>query len=155
VIYSFDTCSLVEPWQRNLPPDILPSLWSDLLPRLVQDGHLHATEEVKVELERQEDDLLEWVEQQAGLFVEVDEAVQVAVSEILASHPKLVSARSMRSGADPFVIALARVEDCAVVTEENPRSVVNPKIPDVCAAYGVRCIKMVDLIREQGWSFRH
>lgn len=90
----------------------------------------------------------------AGLFVEVDEPVQAAVTQILAAYPKLIDANTGRSGADPFVIALAQTNGCTVVTEEKPRSIINPKIPDVCAALGVQCINMLAFIREQGWRFR-
>jgi hypothetical protein len=46
------------------------------------------------------------------------------------------------------------ISGSTVVTEEKPRSLVNPKIPDVCGALGVRCINMLELIREQGWIYR-
>lgn len=81
------------------------------------------------------------------------DAVQQAVTAILAAYPNLINPHSGRSGADPFVIALADVNGCAVVTEERPRSWINPKIPDVCAALGVRCINFLEVIREQGWTF--
>jgi hypothetical protein len=154
MIYSFDTSSLVEPWRRAYPPDVFPSLWDDHLPALVASSELRATLEVRMELERQDDDLLAWAVQQDGMFLEVDEGVQAAVTEILAAYPNLINPNSGRSGADPFVIALARVNGCAVVTEERPRSLINPKIPDVCAALGIRCINILDVIREQGWSYR-
>jgi hypothetical protein len=41
-----------------------------------------------------------------------------------------------------------------VVTEEKARSVINPKIPDVCSSLGVTCINMLAVIREQGWRYR-
>lgn len=152
--YSLDTSSFVEPWRRAYPPDVLPSLWEEHLPSLVLAGDLRATQEVRVELERQDDELLAWAVQHEGLFLEVDEPVQRAVSQILAAHLKLVNPHTGRSGADPFVIALAQVSGGTVVTEEKPRSLVNPKIPDVCGALGVRCINMLELIREQGWIYR-
>jgi hypothetical protein len=108
---------------------------------------------VRVELERQDDELLAWTVQHVELFIEVDDAVQVAVTEILGTYPNLINPNTGRSGADPFVIALARHNGCAVVTEEKPRSVANPKIPDVCAAFSVPCINMIQLIREQGWTY--
>jgi len=88
------------------------------------------------------------------LFVEVDQQIQAAVTSILAAYPKLVDVKSGGSGADPFVIALAQVNGWTVMTEERPRSMINPKIPDVCGALNIRCISTLGLIREQGWSYR-
>lgn len=151
--YSLDTSSLVEPWNRSYPPDIFPSFWNEHLPELIGSADLRATQEVRVELERQDDELLAWAAAQEGLFVEVDEPLQLSVTEILANHSKLINPNTGRSGADPFVIALARLNNCVVVSEERPRSLVNPRIPDVCAALGVGCINMIQLIRDQGWSY--
>jgi hypothetical protein len=154
VRYSLDTSSLVESWRRYYPPDVFPSLWQEHLPTLVASGDLRATEEVRTELERQDDELLEWAAAQAGLFIEVDEQVQRGVRDILVTYANLVDANRGRSGADPFVIALAQVNACSVVTEEKPRSLLHPKIPDVCAGLGIACVNMLALIREQGWRYR-
>jgi len=155
VIYSIDTCSLIEPWRKDLPRDVLPSLWEEHLPSIIQSGRLRATMEVRHEIERQDDELLEWVKPYADdLFVEINGETEQAAVEILRTHPKLIDPRSFRSGADPFVIALALSgEQCVVVTEENPKSQVNPKIPDVCSSYGIECIRLIDLIRREGWRF--
>lgn len=152
--YSFDTSSLVEPWRRTYPPDVFPSLWEQHLPALVNNGHLRSAEEVHVELQRQDDELLEWTTLHLDMFIEVDEAVQLSVAAILAQYPNLIDVNTGRSGADPFVIALAQTSGCAVVTEEKPRSLINPKIPDVCAALGIPCMNMLQVIRDEGWTYR-
>lgn len=151
--YSIDTSSLVEPWNRMYPPDIFPTLWATHLPAAIKDGVIRASEEVRTELERQDDDLLAWTKGTQELFVAVDADTQEAVSEILRLYPNLVSATTTRSAADPFVIALAQVTGSVVVTEERMRSPQNPRIPDVCGGLGVRCINLLTLIRDQGWRF--
>jgi hypothetical protein len=153
VKYSLDTSSLIEPWHRLYPPDVTPRLWDELLPDLIAAGELRAIQEVRIELEQQDDALLAWATSQTGLFVEIDADVQIAVKEVMRQHAKLVDINSARSGADPFVIAFALVNGGIVVCEEKPRSPINPKIPDVCSSLGVRCMKMLDLIREEAWSF--
>ena len=78
-----------------------------------------------------------------------------SITEILGKYERLLDTRKNRSGADPFVIALAVVERCAVLTEEGQSgTLAKPNIPDVCADMGIRCIDMVGLIREQRWVFR-
>lgn len=85
----------------------------------------------------------------------IDELVQEKVSEVLSEFPKLVDNRTGKSGADPWVIALALTdENYIVVTEENPTNSENrPKIPDVCAHFNLQCIKVVDLIKRENWIF--
>jgi hypothetical protein len=53
------------------------------------------------------------------------------------------------------VIALARVNSCAVLTNEKPSvTLAKPRIPDVCQAYGIRTLNLLELIREKRWIFR-
>jgi hypothetical protein len=152
--YSLDTSSLIQGFRALYPYENFPTLWNVHLPGLVASGDLRATEEVRVELERQDDELLAWIVEYADqLFVEIDGPIQQEVRTILGAHPKLVHVGRNRSGADPFVIALARLNSCAVVTEEGSGSITKPKIPDVCAAYSIPSIKLIELIREQGWMF--
>jgi len=59
------------------------------------------------------------------------------------------------AGADPFVIALARVHGGVVVTEETQsRNLTKPKIPDVCDSMGVPWLNLMGFVQEQGWVFR-
>jgi hypothetical protein len=154
VRYSIDTSSLIEGFRDLYPYENFPTLWNRHLPSLVRSGDLRATDEVRVELERQDDELLQWIADYADdFFVEIDEAIQHEVRAILNDHRQLVHVGRNRSGADPFVIALARVNNCAVVTEEGSRSLTKPKIPDICNVLGIRCIKLIELIRDQHWMF--
>lgn len=60
-----------------------------------------------------------------------------------------------KAGADRWVIALARVHELSVVTDEEPsRNVAKkPKIPGVCRDYGIKPINILGLIRENGWVY--
>lgn len=60
---------------------------------------------------------------------------------------------------DPFVIALARVRDCTVVSGElwypgdltvYPERV---KIPNVCHTFGIRHLAFLEMMREEKWIF--
>jgi len=151
--YSIDTSAILETWRRSYPPDVFPGLYSRL-DELIQLGDLRATEEVLYELERKDDEVVQWVKGRPEFFVEIDNDIQLAVQEILLKHKKLLDQRKNRSGADPFVIALAQLNECTVVSNERAtKSPERPNIPDVCRAYGIRCITVLELIREQGWTF--
>lgn len=74
----------------------------------------------------------------------------------MRAFPKLIDTRKGRSGADPFVIALARVQEAVVVTGENDDGTADrPKIPTVCRHFGIRAIKPLEFIRENRWIFAH
>ena len=78
-----------------------------------------------------------------------------AVREVLAAHPRLIGVGSGRSGADPFVIALAMVNVGTIVSEEaESRNLDKPKIPAACRALGVPCRNLMGFVQEQGWVFR-
>lgn len=150
-VYSLDTSALLSAWWRTYPPDLFPTLW-DNIDGLVQSGVVIASEEVLEELKKQDDEVLAWANQRASMFVAIDEQVQQVVGTILQSYPRLIDNRTNRSGADPFIIALAAVKGCTVLTDERPTgSQTRPKIPDVCSGMGILCINLVECIREQGW----
>jgi Domain of unknown function (DUF4411) len=150
--YCFDTSVLIECWSRSYPPDVFPGLWVKLDALIAQQEVLCA-DEVRVELERQEDDLAKWIKMRPQLFVPLDDAIQRATSEVLVGHPLLMKATKNRNGADPFVIATAQVRGLTVVTEEQGGTDTKPKIPSVCAALRVPCVNVLSFIRDQGWSF--
>ncbi|HUT61305.1 MAG TPA: DUF4411 family protein [Phycisphaerae bacterium] len=151
--YSIDTSAILDGWRRHYPPEAFPALW-DRIHDLIEAGDLIATEEVLYELEKQDDDVYAWALANRSIFYSIDPRTQVAVSQILRDHPRLVDTRKNRSGADPFVIALAKVQDCVVVTGEPPTNNPDrPNIPDVCRAMGVRCISLLQLVLEQRWVF--
>jgi hypothetical protein len=147
--YSIDTSALLDCWIRHYPPDVFPSIWVRM-EELIGKGVLMATEEVLFELKKVDDDVYRWAKKHASMFVLVDEEIQRAVANILQSYPRLVDTRKNRSRADPFVIGLAQIKDCAVVTGEAVTGKIEkPNIPDVCMALGIRYLKPLDMFREQ------
>ncbi len=153
--YSIDTSVIIEGWTRDFPPDIFPHVWTKM-EELIDNGVVLASEEVLVELEKKHDKAYEWACKRKHIFIPTngDGKIQEAVRSILQNHRKLVDTRKNRSGADPFVIALAMVKHLSVITAENlSGSLERPKIPDVCEALSIPYLNMVDLFREQGWQF--
>jgi len=152
--YSIDTSALVQGWKKLYPIDILPGLW-DNIGGLIDGGILGATQLVERELGRGADDLATWAKMKTGLFVPVDDKIQEVVKKMMQDHPNLANAVAVRNDADPFVIALAQIQSCTVICEENKRNDRNStKMPDLCDYFGIRCISLLELIRERGWVFR-
>lgn len=102
-----------------------------------------------------DDDVYKWVNDRQHMVVPIDERIQSVVKQILAAHRKLVDTHKNRHLADPFVIALAHLENGAVVSGEvrSPNLAKNPRIPDVCENMGIPHVRFVDMLRNQGWTF--
>ena len=149
--YCFDTSTLITAWRRDYPRDVFGSFWSNL-EAMIEDGKIVAPEEVRVELERKDDEILEWANQRRYMFVQVDLPIQNAVRTVLEHFPRLVDTRKNRSGADPFVVALAMTGGLTVVTYENQsRNLEKPNIPDACDALHVECVGLLDMVRRERW----
>lgn len=156
-LYCIDSSVLIQANAQLAPMDLNPTFW-EKLEALIATGRVISPDEVLREIEKKSDDVHEWCKRvnknATSFFVELEEKVQTATSEILASHPKLVDDRQGKGQADPFVIALARVRGASVVTQEGRTgSSARPKIPDVCDHYGVPCMDLLDLMRRERWRF--
>lgn len=149
--YSLDTSALLDGRARYYPPDVFPKLWQNF-EQLVRDGGIKASEMVRYELEKKDDETFGWVKE-LDLFVDTDEEIQQIVTDILRDHKRLVQEGGQRSLGDPWVIALAKQKNCVVVTGENGGSDDRPKIPSVCRALNIDCISILELIRRERWTF--
>lgn len=145
--YVLDTNVFIN-MQRHHPFDVFGSLWTKMADT-IDTGTVISCNEVLDELAIGNDSLLQWAKQRNGAFVSSGADVQHIVREILQQHPLLVTGTRKANSADPFVIALAKLKNCTLVSEETRAGAGQPvKIPNVCEAYGVRLIKFVDFLRE-------
>jgi hypothetical protein len=154
VKYCIDTSSLLAA-NRSYPRVVFPTVWENLS-QLVKEERLVSSEEVLRELKRKEGDVVyQWAAEHKIMFHPLSTDIQTLVTQIMAQFQELVDARSGKSFADPFVVATAKIHQCVVVTEEAATgSPARPKIPDVCKSFGMTCIRLVELIRREGWTFR-
>ena len=127
--YVFDSNIFIN-LQRRQPIDIFPSLWNRI-GELMKDGTIISSQEVYDEIMIDGDDLEKWAKARKECFLPSSVPVQEEVRAILSSYRGLVEGGSKKNSADPFVIALAKQENCRVVTEEaRTRNTKEPKIPD-------------------------
>ena len=62
----------------------------------------------------------------------------------------MLDLKKSKSGADPFLIAVAMLHKCSIVTEEKPSGGPHKsKIPDVCKAYSIECIPLLEMLRRE------
>ncbi len=150
-VYSIDSSALIHGWRRVYRPKNFGFVWAGF-DMLIEESRLRCSIEVFNELEKKDDELFKWCkDRKESLFVEIDAGIQAHVSRIMKAYPRLVDTVKGRSGADPFVIALAATTNpnMTVVTEEQPGKT---KIPDVCTAEKIECIGLADMIERENWQ---
>lgn len=152
--FLLDANTLIEAKNRYYQMRFCPAYWT-WLTRTKDAGRLASVESVGTELRRGNDELAQWAATQADLFLpESDEATQVAFGEIAghvagrATTMKPGALDEFLGGADPWLIAKARVTGQTVVTHERLDTVSRRKflIPNVCLHYGVECINTFDML---------
>jgi Domain of unknown function (DUF4411) len=58
-----------------------------------------------------------------------------------------------KNHADPFVIAVAEIRSCMVISGETNGGPGKPKIPYVCSQRQVKHGKFIDMVVVEGWVF--
>jgi hypothetical protein len=150
--YSIDTSGFLDAWVRYYPSDVFPTIWQQM-DGAARNGTLAASDEVLRELERKDDGAYAWVKARPQMLVSLDSEVEQHVRDIMQRYPRLVDTKKGRSVGDPFVIAVARVRKLTVITAEHATGKPDvPRIPDVCGALGIPCIRVLDFFREQKWA---
>lgn len=147
--YCIDTSALIH-LSMEYPVDVFPSPWADL-ERLKSNGRLIAPRQVLEELRRKNDVLFKWAKANRDMFAQVTEEQTRLANDIVHNFPNLIDEKKETEEADPFVIALAITDGCAVVTQEKGES--GRKIPGVCKHYEVQCLSLLELFREQKWEY--
>jgi hypothetical protein len=150
-IYCIDTSSLIAAWEERYPIDNFPNFWR-LMDGAIQAGKIVAPQAVFDETKKKSEELHAWLADRNTTFLELDAPTQREVRAILAKHQRLVAEKKQRFAADPFVIAVAKLQNLRIVTEERPTGSINrPNIPDVCSDYGLTYINLLQLIRTEVW----
>lgn len=152
--YLLDANTLIEAKNRYYRMSICPGYWTCLEASSFL-GDVASVSSVATEIRRGKDELADWVEANADLFLaESDAATQGAFGEVagyvagLADGMKPGAMDEFLSGADPWLIAKARVTGFTIVTHEqrNPNIKRKFTIPNICDHFGIQCIDTFDLL---------
>lgn len=157
-MYSIDTSFFMD-WQaRYYPLDLFPSL-NTRVEALIATSGFQAVELVLEELKAiGTPDLKTWASSHKNVFVPLGPEVQLEAATIEAKYPDLTDPKGLHQSADAYVIALAKLSDWVVVSQEtSAHEKRNPGkthyIPDVCRDLGVPCINLLGLMRREKWRF--
>jgi Domain of unknown function (DUF4411) len=158
--YLFDANVFIEAQNRYYAFDICPGFW-DWMDHVAKTDAGSITN-VCDELRQGTDDLAKWAEARkaSSWFLGVDDTSTQNVFANIANH---VTSQSYKQpgiakflgGADPWLIAKAKILGAKVVTHEvsAPLSKKRVPIPDVCDAMGVAYTHPYEVLRTMAASF--
>ena len=156
VVYSADTSSLVEACRILYPMENFPSLWHEI-EELIRADRLKMSE-IALEEAMKNQVLENWYREEKSrsiLKCEVEEIHQKEVRIILSKYPGMLKVKKNTSGADPWVVAVAKqyIKGVVVTEEKSTGDQNNPRIPDVCKDLGIECINIAGLVTKENWVF--
>lgn len=150
----FDTSAFINGWRDHYQPTTFPSVWK-LIEDAAGDGRIITPRAVFKELQKRDDDVAAWARDRLEIVREPSSAVQQEAGIILSQLPN----PGVRDGADPFVIAEAKVNSMTVVTYEGrsfsgePTKNWSKKMPGICNKMGVDCSTLPEALAMLGGSF--
>ena len=160
-VYWLDTNVLITARNGPFRFSINPGFWS-FIDAQVKAGRIRAPKMVYREIlhyEGANDELTKWVKNRrnSGLFVDEDGPVQKAMTEVsdhvMKTYEEHHAAEFLR-GADPWLVAHAKVSSAVVVTfEKRQPGASRVKIPNVCAELGIRFVDPYDMLEELEAAF--
>lgn len=139
--------------------DICPGFW-DFIGKEHADGELFSVKPVGDELKRGNDELADWAKSQGkSFFLPLDSDTLAAMAGVAAwvqgkDFTDAAKVEFFRS-ADQYLIAYAKAHGHAVVSHEtlNREQKNRVKIPVVCDAMKVRCVRTYDWLRSRKARF--
>lgn len=157
MIYLFDANTFIESCRSYYPFDVAPGFWT-FLTNANQAGRLASIEAVYKELTFPPA-LKAWADSGAPAFWLPDTAESLAEAGRMVAwanssdRPYNDAARAeFADSADLRLVSIAAVSDGVVVTREvaAPEGRKRVKLPDVCAAFEVRCLQPFEVYRTLG-----
>lgn len=157
--YLLDTNTLIQAKNEYYAFDLCPGFW-DWLDEKNGAGTIFSVQAVKEELARGDDQLAQWAaDRDTEFFLPGDERTSGAMAAVSgwvqAGDFRDDAKRAFLAGADPWLIAHALAHSHTVVTHEvhvdGQKSKV--KIPTVCRALNVPCIRTFEMLRTERVRF--
>lgn len=155
-MFLVDANVLIEAKNRYYAFDIAPGFWQ-WLERIHREGRVCSIEAVYEEVVRGDDELAEWSRRHRELFRPIDQHTTrffQPLSTWAAEQDFKPSALNefTADAADYLLVAFGAAYRCTVVTHERPApdSRKKIKIPDACAALGVKWDNPWNMLRSTG-----
>ncbi|MEH2510151.1 hypothetical protein V1291_001505 [Nitrobacteraceae bacterium AZCC 1564] len=158
--YLFDSNVFIEAKNRYYAFDICPGFW-DWMDHVAK-ADAGSIVNVCDELRQGRDELAKWANARRTepWFLKVDDASTQKFFQSVANFVNLgafkqAAKAKFLSGADPWLIAKAKIVGAKVVTHEvsAPDSKNRVPIPDVCKAFDIECTTPYEALRSMAASF--
>lgn len=152
--YCFDTSAFINGWRLHYKPQTFAAL-RDHIGTLMENRSVVVPEEVEKEIGAGTDDLVIWFKPHRKCVLPISEDQLAIVSEIVNKYPLVSQYKKPKPySADPFVVAVAKLEGRVVVTyEKENKSSQNPNIPDLCKEHRVECCDLASFFEKEGITF--
>ncbi len=157
--FLLDTNTLIQAKNDYYAFGLCPGFW-DWLTSANATGTVHSIEPVLTEIRDGNDDLTDWANARPPSFFRQVDAAAVAqlprvVQWVQAADFREDAKREFLAKADPILIAYALAHGCTLATHEihiegERRKV---KIPTVCRALGVNCVRTFQMLTSEGVRF--
>mgnify|MGYP006067288613 FL=1 len=151
--FLIDSNSFMTPYRQYYAFDLVPTFWKELS-KQTQSGTLILLDMVKAEIEKGKDELADWINKESGFVVcnhiapEIIGKYQQVLQYVQTCglyKEQALQTWANNDVADPWLIAVAAVNNYTLITAEVPSgglSIKTPnkaaKIPDVAKAFGVK-----------------
>jgi hypothetical protein len=157
--YLLDANVLMEPHRHYYAFDLCPGYW-DFLDQAFAAGRIRSIQAVLTECQENADALSAWASARPAFFPPQTAATAIGMSRVsrwVMAHANYTPAAkaAFLGDADAILIAEALGGGHTVVTYETrePNRQVKVKIPDVCDALHVPCLRLPDALRAAGAKF--
>ncbi len=152
-----DANFFIEAHRITYPLDVVPSFWEEIASS-AHKGDICSLDKVKAEIDKHEDDLRDWCDQNLpdNFFKDSTSSIlaygriaQWANSKSDQYRPEALAVFLDSDRADAWLAAYASENSMTVVTQEvsAPESKKNIKLPDVCIAGGIHYENTIGMLR--------
>ena len=155
--YIFDTNIFIRS-KNEMPFDLWPTFWTRVA-QMIAEGKVFSHRQVKDEIEKGNDELADWMKANvtADFYIDNDAEVMQKYSDVQnwAFNSKVYRQEAKNEFArvaDAFLVATASAKGYTLVTYEtsNPDCKKRVKIPEACAALGVKYCGLNAVLRDLG-----
>jgi hypothetical protein len=151
--YVLDSSALFD-LKRLYPEKVFPGVW-EKFNELCEKKSIIAPREVLFEIQKGNDELLEWIKNYPDIFIEPTEEKEFdLIQQVLTFYPPEIITKNStgRPWADPFVIACAKHYNIRIIQHEvsDPNQY---KIPAIAKKLDIHCHRLVDFFDREGWMF--